>query len=144
MDPDRLKLKEKVEQDIRKDMNKVPEDGGAEGAAGEVQVQAVAPEKPKQREVPMFLIYFQIFDNVTKKNIVEFEDFSTSKVKPSMVKAEAATTLNVIVATKQEKDTTLTKPSAFDNHNWMYQVTKKNWVMMRGLNSLLSQKVQAV
>lgn len=137
-------MKEKIEQDIRKDMNKVPEEGEVEGEAEPVPKEPVVREKMKQREVPMFLIYFQIFDNVTKKNIVEFEDFSSSKVKPSLVKKDAQATLDRIIASKTPKETTLGTPAAFENHNWTYHITKKNWVIMRELISFFAQKVQKV
>lgn len=143
MDPNRLKLKEQYEQEIRKDMNKVPEEGDAE-APLPVQTQAQTTEKQEPRQVPMFMLYFQIFDNVSKKNIVEFEDFSTSRVKSSLVKKEAKDVLARILATKVEKDTTMHMPSGFENHNWVYQVTKKNWVMMCKISSVPPQEVKKV
>ena len=135
MDPARLKIKEQVEAEVRKDMNKIVDDteGEPTGPSKPVETQ----EKMRPREIPMFMIYFQIYDNVTKSSIVEFEDFSTSRVKSAMVKKEAKDVLQRIIASKQEKDVTLSSPSGFENHNWTYSVTKKNWIFMRWLISFL-------
>lgn len=135
MDPDRLKLKEKVEAEVRKDMNKVVEDETDEAKQQEVQEQK---EPVKKRLLPSFMIYFQIYDIVTKGPIVEFEDFSTSRVKSSLVKKEVNEIVLRIIANKQEKDITVQTPSGFENHVWMCTVNKKNWITLRKIKSVFS------
>jgi len=145
MDKNRLKIKEQVEADIKKEMQPVPE-GEAEPVAEVVkEVKQPPPPPPKKmRKFPQFMIYFQVFDIATRKPIVEFEDYSESKIKASAVKEELNGHKNRLLASKFEKDVMAPLFSIHEGYSWAYLVTKKNWLIFSRLISILSEAFKNV
>ena len=134
MDPKKLEEKERVEQEIKKEAN-IPKDLDGDEAADKPEIKKEEKTATSLRQIPMFMIYFQVYDMVSKKTIVEFEDFSNSKVKSSFVKKETQTIIERVTASKQEKNRTVQTPSKFEGHAWMYMVNDKNWLFLRNLIS---------
>lgn len=140
MDKNRLRIKEQVEADIKKEMQPVKEDEVAPGA--EMVKEVKEPPQKKLRKFPQFLIYFHVFDIATRKPIVEFEDYSESKIKASAVKNEFEGHKARLLASKYEKDILTPIFSVHEGYSWSYFVTKKNWVIFREFISVLPQKDQ--
>jgi hypothetical protein len=143
MDKNRLRIKEQVEADIKKEMQPVATEEGEPGAEPVKEVKQPPPPK-KVRKFPQFLIYFHVFDIATRKPVVEFEEYSESKVKGSAVKSELEGHKTRLLATKYEKDVLMPLFSIHEGYNWSYYVTKKNWVIFREIISVLFQEDQVL
>lgn len=135
MDANKLKLKEEIEQKIKKEAN-LPE-GYLEDEAEGAKKEQDDISSPTSRTIPAFMLFFQIYDIVSKTSIGEFEDFSNSKVKGSLVKKELKDVITRIIGSKQEKNRNIQTPSKFEGHAWMYLVNDKNLLFLCELKSVL-------
>ena len=143
MDPARLKIKEKVEAELKKMQQPVVEEEG-DGEEGEVAEVRPPPKPTRVRKYPSFLLYFQAYDIATKKKFLEFEDFSESKVKVGMVKNEFEGQLARLLAAKYAKDQATRLVSTILDHEWVYYVNNKNWIYFRKLSSIFPQEEQVL
>ena len=131
MDENRTKIKEEIEQKIKNEAN-LPKDLLQEGA-DPTKEKEEDKQETSVRSIPAFMLYFQIYDIVSKESIGDFEDFSNSKVKGSLVKKEIKEVITRIISSRQEKNRNVQTPSKFEGHAWMYLVNDKNLVFLREL-----------
>jgi hypothetical protein len=136
MDKNRLKIKEQVEADIKKEQQPVKSDEQEEGGEN-VKEAKKEPQPQKLRKFPQFMIYFHVYDIATRKAIVEFEDYSESKIKSKAVKEELTGHRTRLLSSKYEKDVLTPLTTIYDGYNWFFYVTKNNWVIFRKLKSIL-------
>ena len=120
MDQQKVKLKEQVEAEIKRERN-------AE-LAGEVAEEVPEVKEKKIRTIPEFLIYFQIYDIATKKQIVLFENYAECPLKASTVRNEFKGHLEMTLLTKFERETLTQLNSAQEGYGWVFFVNKKNWI----------------
>ena len=120
MDQRKLKQKEQVEAEIKREKN-------AE-VAGDVPENIPEIKEKKIRTIPEFLIYFQIYDIATKNKIVLFENYDDCKAKSSAVRNEFKGHLELTLLTKFERETLTQLNSTQEGYGWVFFVNKKNWI----------------
>lgn len=118
MDAQKIKLKEQVEAEIKREKQ--------EGVGLQPKIPEV--KEKKVRTIPEFLIYFQIYEIATKGKIVLFENFEDCKAKPSAIRNEFKNHLEMTLQTKFEKDTVTQLNSTNEGYGWVFFVSKKNWI----------------
>lgn len=120
MDAQKLKLKEQVEAEIKREQT----------AAAEGQVVEKVPEvkEKKIRTIPEFLVFFQIYEIATKSKIVLFENFEDCKAKPAAIRNEFKNHLDLTLQTKFDRETMTQLNSTQEGYGWVFFVNKKNWI----------------
>ena len=119
MEKRKLAQKEAVEAEIKREMN-------AEEPQQNEEIEVIE-RKPKT--IPEFLVFFQVYEIATKKEITTFENYKETDAKPSEVKKEYKMHVKMVLMSKFEKEKMLPLTSDLEGFGWVFLVTKKNWII---------------